>query len=226
MGMRKYLPAEIVKKARAVIHDVSAETGIPSHLIYADDRRKVVVEARYEAIHRIHSTFPDLSTMEIGKLLERDHTTILYALEKLKKKPKFDSEKRKNRRKRFSEREVLKTLLLQGVIIPCGHPKCNDLITLKDVEEAQRDHTTPRALDGPDTPENCTYMHGRCHARKTNGAKHLPVDGDKHKIAKSKRLAKGGRKRKGRKIQSRGFQKNLKSEYNRETKRFETVRRT
>ena len=136
------------------------------------------------------------------------------------------SEKQTRRRKRFSEREVLKTLLLQGVVITCGHPQCNRPITLEDVGSVERDHTTPRALDGPDTPENCTYMHGSCHKQKTDGEKHTVVNGDKHKIAKAERIAGGGRKRRGPKMKSRGFSKKFRSKYNRETNRFEPVDRT
>ena len=105
------------------------------------------------------------------------------------------------------ERTVIETLLRQGAVIPCGLPRCKDLIRMEHLEDVERDHNVPRGLGGADTPENCSYMHGRCHAMKTDGEAHARVDGDKSKIAKAKRLAKGPRERKGKAIQSRPFDK-------------------
>ena len=51
-------------------------------------------------------------------------------------------------RKRFSERDVLRTLVEGGVIIPCGCG-CGNAITLDDLSTpkgVQRDHTIPLAL--------------------------------------------------------------------------------
>ena len=90
MAIRKHVPVETVKCARALIRQVAVEAGVHSHLIYADDRNGRVVKARYEAIRRIHTAFPMLSTSQIGKLFERDHSTICYALgQRTNRKPKF-----------------------------------------------------------------------------------------------------------------------------------------
>ena len=105
------------------------------------------------------------------------------------------------------ERKVLRTVILQGGTIPCSGEGCIADIRLEDLEDVERDHSIPRGLGGADTPENCTYMHGACHAKKTDGKRHARVDGDKSKIAKTKRLKAGPRQRKGRAIQSRPFDK-------------------
>ena len=108
-------------------------------------------------------------------------------------------------RKRFTEREVIQTLLLQGAVIPCG--KCRVQIGFDDLKKVERDHKWKIAMGGPDTPENCAYLHGPCHAEKTDGLPATTYGSDKHETAKVNRIAKGGKKRKGRQIPSRPFQK-------------------
>ena len=111
-------------------------------------------------------------------------------------------------RRRFSEREVLEVVIRSGGIVVCGYQACpSGRIELEDLDGVERDHGTPLALGGADLPENCSYMHGSCHARKSDGPAHLKVSGDKSKIARAKRLAAGPRTRKGRAIPSRPFGK-------------------
>ena len=108
-------------------------------------------------------------------------------------------------RRRFSEADVIYTLLLQGTLIRCY--RCRVPVLPGDTLE--REHLTPIALGGSDEPKNCRYSHAACHAKQTNGplGKHTSLNSDKHAIAKTKRLQSGGRKRKGRKLQSKGFPK-------------------
>ncbi len=108
-------------------------------------------------------------------------------------------------RRRFSEREVIETLLRQGAIIPCPGKGCIKLLELEDLDHIERDHYTPLALGGEDLPSNCSYLHGECHARKTDGPRHLKVAGDKSRIAKAKRLASGPRKRRFKRLKGRPF---------------------
>jgi len=111
-------------------------------------------------------------------------------------------------RRRFSEKEVLEVVLRAGGSVVCGYRDCpSGRIELEDLEDVERDHSPPLALGGADMPGNCSYMHGECHAIKSDGPAHLKVAGDKSKIAKAKRLAGGKRKRKGRAIPSRPFGK-------------------
>ena len=106
-------------------------------------------------------------------------------------------------RRRFSEKDVLLTMLLQGAIIPCG--RCRIAIIREDLAEVERDHFLPLALGGGDTPQNCSYLHGACHKEKTNGRPATTYGSDKGNIAKARRLSKGGRKRRGAAIPSRAF---------------------
>ncbi len=117
-----------------------------------------------------------------------------------------------SKRRRFSERDEIRTLLLQGADIPCGFG-CEVLITLKHVSGAERDHGVPVALDGPDTPENCAYHLGPCHAAKTNGKPHTSYGSDKHQIAKANRIAGGGKKRRGPRLRSQPFRTNRSGQF-------------
>lgn len=85
----------------------------------------------------------------------------------------------------------------QGRCIGCGEsfqPK--DMIA---------EHWTPVALGNSKKPD-CLLCHA-CADRKTNGTAATTYGSDKHAIAKAKRLAAGGKKRKGPKIPSRGWPK-------------------
>jgi 5-methylcytosine-specific restriction endonuclease McrA len=108
-------------------------------------------------------------------------------------------------RKRFTERQVVETLLLQGAVIRC--PRCKQCLLLEDVPAVEREHFLEIALGGADTPANCFYSHGPCHSVVTNGRKLNRAGSSKNKIAKAKRMAAGGRKRKGPAIPSRPFPK-------------------
>jgi hypothetical protein len=110
------------------------------------------------------------------------------------------------KRKRFTESEVLKTLLLQGAVIPCGI--CRKAFFVPDVVEGNihRDHDLALALEGSDKPENCRYVHASpCHSTKTNGSPATSYGSDKHIIAKGKRIRGETKKRPKRKIPSRPF---------------------
>jgi hypothetical protein len=92
-------------------------------------------------------------------------------------------------RRRFSEREVLATLLHQGVEIRCF--RSNIPITVDTVNLVEREHLAELALDGPDEPRNCRYSFKHEHAKITNGTKATTLGSSKHKIAKDKRLRAG-----------------------------------
>lgn len=89
-------------------------------------------------------------------------------------------------RKRFTEREVIACLLLQGTAIVCC--RCGKLITISDVPKVEREHFTEIALGGADDVSNCGYSHGDCHATITNGTKATTAGSSKQRIAKTKRL--------------------------------------
>lgn len=90
------------------------------------------------------------------------------------------------RRRRFSEREVLQTLIGQGVRIICF--RCDKPI--KDAKDAEREHLIELELCGLDAPENCAYSHAECHSIITNGTKATSAGSSKHRIAKAKRIVR------------------------------------
>jgi 5-methylcytosine-specific restriction endonuclease McrA len=113
-------------------------------------------------------------------------------------------------RRRFTEREVLTTLITQGAVITC--PRCKEPLLLGQMID--REHFHELALGGKDEPQNCFYSHAECHSIVTNGTKATSVGSSKHKIAKTKRLEaerlgtepeKPKRQWPSRPIQSRGF---------------------
>lgn len=94
-------------------------------------------------------------------------------------------------RSAFSERKVLKTLILRGAVIPCY--RCRIAFTLEDVPFIEREHLVEIALGGENTPENAAYSHGqrsaqRCHGIVTNGNGATSAGSSKHRIAKVKRI--------------------------------------
>jgi len=80
----------------------------------------------------------------------------------------------------------------------------------------QYDHNVPLAIGGADDVTNIVAVHAACHARKTNDKRwDAPLLGsDKAMIAKARRLSKGPKQSKGRKLQSRGFPKGLRKKLN------------
>jgi hypothetical protein len=113
-------------------------------------------------------------------------------------------------RKRFSEKDVIKTLILTGNKVYSYRSK--QQIGLADVDRIEREHITPIALGGKDEPENCGYSLSEEHSIQTNGKPHTSYGSDKHVIAKTKRLqnpkvSKHPLKSTGKKIPSRPFQR-------------------
>lgn len=90
------------------------------------------------------------------------------------------------RRRQFREIEVIETLLIQGVIIPCY--RCKIPFTLEDVRarNIEKEHLHEVILDGPDMPDNCRFSHAAapCHHTVTNGTKATSAGSSKHKAAK------------------------------------------
>ncbi|HVZ60664.1 MAG TPA: HNH endonuclease signature motif containing protein [Terriglobales bacterium] len=127
------------------------------------------------------------------------------------------------KRKRWSEKDVIETLAYQGVCVPCY--RCGKMFveafyaTSSDTYELiwwtipEREHIVEIALGGDDAPSNCRYSCKGCHAKITNGSKATSAGSSKHRIAKTRRLAAGGKKSRhpmkssGRKIPSRPFPK-------------------
>lgn len=103
-----------------------------------------------------------------------------------------------HRRRRLNERDVLRVLIMQGIVIPCDI--CKAPLTLEDVQYAERDHFRARHTFPDDqihlweSLENQRYVHGLkdpihpCHRIKTDGMRHNHAGSDKHMAAKGRRL--------------------------------------
>ncbi|NTS31376.1 hypothetical protein HQ945_08935 [Phyllobacterium sp. BT25] len=82
----------------AIVEFNARKHGLKVDDLKGDRRIRTIVEAKYDAIEDLHRKRPDLSLPEIGRLLNKDHTTVLHALRKrgLKYKPRpqsFDPDK-------------------------------------------------------------------------------------------------------------------------------------
>lgn len=111
---------------------------------------------------------------------------------------------------------MLETLLHQGVVVRCfrcqspfwAHKiRADGKINEHWVGLAEREHLHEVELGGPDEPSNCRYSAKACHDVVTNGTKATSAGSSKHRIAKAKRIAKGGKKQRGPKMNSAGFSK-------------------
>lgn len=124
------------------------------------------------------------------------------------------------RRKRFSERDVIATLINQGMVVRCF--RCvepfitvaysdlglaTELWNRHHVSNIEREHVHEIALGGKDEPENCRYSCRWSHSQITNGTKATSAGSSKQRIAKVKRLRGETCTGPKKKIQSRGFDK-------------------
>lgn len=115
-------------------------------------------------------------------------------------------------RKRFSERDVMESLIRQGVSVFCYRCKREISATECRAGMMEREHLIEIALGGPDAPTNCVYSHKSCHAIVTNGTKATTAGSSKQRIAKVRRLrnpkpSRHPMSKSNRKIPSRPFQK-------------------
>jgi chromosomal replication initiation ATPase DnaA len=63
-----------------VIENVAKRYGLNAADLTSESRSQYVLKARWQAIRELHDL--GLSSVEIGYLLHRDHTTILHALKR------------------------------------------------------------------------------------------------------------------------------------------------
>lgn len=86
-------------------------------------------------------------------------------------------------RRRYSEKDVIRTLIHQGVKI-CDF-RTGEPITLENVGLIEREHLHELKLGGPDEPSNCRYSLKSSHAIVTNGTKATTAGSSKNKLAKA-----------------------------------------
>jgi hypothetical protein len=92
----------------------------------------------------------------------------------------------KRKTRPFREIQVIETLIIQGVVIPCY--RCKVPFTRDDVKarNVQKEHLHEVILGGPDIPDNCRFSHAAapCHATVTNGNGATSAGSSKHKARK------------------------------------------
>ena len=71
-----------------LIAEEAAKAGVAVEEVMGRARRRSIVRARYAAMRAVHRAYPDKSYPELARFFARDHTTVMYALGALKKKPK------------------------------------------------------------------------------------------------------------------------------------------
>ena len=99
------------------------------------------------------------------------------------------------RRRRFPRYVYLGILRRQQLRCACG---CNVKLTRK--EGYQFDHGASLGLGGLDSPDNLHALRTPCHAKKTRREAAMRAKADRQRKAHL-----GQKKRRGRKMQSRGF---------------------
>ncbi len=76
--------AVVNSTARQSVRDIQKQTARRHRVTLQDllgqGRSRLLVVARYEAIALAHAAWPELSTLALGRLFQRDHTIILRAL--------------------------------------------------------------------------------------------------------------------------------------------------
>lgn len=72
-----------LKLASDILKEVSDRVGIPVKTLLGASRNRNIVFARHFAIWVVHNERPDLSLPTLGRIFNRDHTTILHALRKM-----------------------------------------------------------------------------------------------------------------------------------------------
>ena len=75
--------------SRRLIAAIASKHGLTAGDLTGPNRRRHVVVARYEAIKAVKAAHPQLSYPQLGRLFNRDHSTCLYAMGGLARKPSF-----------------------------------------------------------------------------------------------------------------------------------------
>lgn len=89
----------LTRRARnkKIIQDVCAKHGVSYACVMSKRRDHNIVDARHEAIALMHKANPDFSLPRLGLIFGRDHSTILFALQRHGKVKRNGAPYRKNR---------------------------------------------------------------------------------------------------------------------------------
>ena len=70
------------QKRRALIAEIAERHEVSLADVLGPSRFQHVVRARFAAIRAVRQRYPEMSLPQLGRLFNRDHTTILHALRK------------------------------------------------------------------------------------------------------------------------------------------------
>lgn len=76
-------PAPKIYEVEEIIGRVAFLMNISYDDILGDLRHRHVVEARHIAIFLIRETYPRMALTKLGKIFNRDHSTVIYALQNI-----------------------------------------------------------------------------------------------------------------------------------------------
>jgi hypothetical protein len=71
---------EPMKISGVIVNQVCDKHALTAWQIKSPGRTKNLVAARFEAAYRLYAECPHLSLTQIGKILRRDHTSIIHAI--------------------------------------------------------------------------------------------------------------------------------------------------
>lgn len=80
--------------AKEIILSVAIEHNVQIADIVGSSREKPITRARQLAMWEVRKRRPNLSTTQIGKIFNRDHTTVIHALQKIQKEKDAEASKR------------------------------------------------------------------------------------------------------------------------------------
>lgn len=123
----------------------------------------------------------------------------------IKRRLKLDRPKRK----RLTERQVLRVLVNQGALIPCR--QCGLPFRRDEISTVEREHTLALALGGEDEIENMQFSHRECHREQTRRDKAQIAKADRQKLKHE--TGRSSAKKHVKKIESRGFDKTLRKKF-------------
>jgi chromosomal replication initiation ATPase DnaA len=83
LGRETLRNAKLITPPRRIIIEAIEGTGVTYNEVVGESRTGRVVAARYAAILAVRRAFPHKSLPWLGRVFDRDHSTILHALKKI-----------------------------------------------------------------------------------------------------------------------------------------------
>ncbi len=97
-----------------IINIVAEQMYISSNSIMGQNRTRIVVDSRFIVILLIKEVYPDYTLKDIGRILKRDHTTILYAMKTAKDLLEFNTEFKAKYNKCINKLKEIKEYVYQN----------------------------------------------------------------------------------------------------------------